>query len=162
MTQSVLTLTHVLLALIAIGTGVAVLSGLLAGQLRISWTVHFFRCALATSVTGFFFPFHHLLPSHYMSMASVYVAGVAILAWCKFHLAGAWRSIFAISTTIVLYLNVVVAVTQVFRHVSLLQSLAPTLSELPFLVVQLSLMALFVVLGPVAVKRFSDRPNRTL
>jgi hypothetical protein len=49
-----------------------------------------------------------------------------------------------------LYLNVFVAVVQAFQKLSPLAALAPTQSEPPFLVV----IAIFIVLGVVAVKRF--------
>ena len=50
-----------------------------------------------------------------------------------------------------LYLNVFVAVVQAFQK---LPPLAPTQSEPPFLIAQLVVMAIFIVLGVVAVKRF--------
>jgi hypothetical protein len=52
-----------------------------------------------------------------------------------------------------LYLNVFVAVVQAFQKLPPLAALAPTQSEPPFLIAQLVVMAVFIVLGVVAVKR---------
>jgi hypothetical protein len=41
---------------------------------------------VATSVTGFGFPFDHLLPSHQVGIISLVVLAVAILACYAFHL----------------------------------------------------------------------------
>jgi hypothetical protein len=41
-----------------------------------------------TSVTGFFFPFDHLLPSHKVGIISLLVLAVAIMGRYAFHLAG--------------------------------------------------------------------------
>ena len=152
---------QVVLGLIAIGTGATVLFGLLTGELLDRWTVNFLRCSLAASVIGLFFPFHpfeHLTPTQEIFMLSVYVAGAEILAWRKYRLAGVWRSIFALTTTVVLYLNVAVAITQVFKHISQIMAWAPAQSQSTFLVTQLLVTAVFVVLGILAVKRFQVKP----
>jgi len=53
-----------------------------------------------------------------------------------------------------LYLNVFVAVVQAFQKLPFLPPLAPTQTEPPFLATQLIVMAAFVVLGIVAVRKF--------
>jgi hypothetical protein len=92
-------------------------------------------------------------------MLSVYLAGVAVWAWHKFHLTGVWRSIFALSTTLVLYLNIVVAITQVFKRISLFNPPIPAQFDLPFLATQSVVLTIFMVLGIVAVKRFRHKPT---
>ena len=59
-----------------------------------------------------------------------------------------------------LYLNAFVGVVQAFQKVPSLQQLAPTQSEPPFLVAQILVLAIFVVLGFLAVKRF--HPDMTV
>jgi hypothetical protein len=49
---------------------------------------------------------------------------------------------------------VFVAVTQAFQKLSFLQPLAPTQSEPPFVAAQVAALAVFVVLGVLAVIRF--------
>jgi hypothetical protein len=51
-------------------------------------------------------------------------------------------------------LNVFVGVVQSFQKLAFLKRLAPTQSEPPFLIAQVLVLALFVVLGIVAAKRF--------
>ena len=88
------------------------------------------------------------------------VLGIAILARYARHLTGAWRWIYTVNVVIGLYLNVFVLVAQVFLKVPALKAMAPTQSEAPFVVAQVVVMALFVVLGILAVKRFQDRTGR--
>jgi hypothetical protein len=52
------------------------------------------------------------------------------------------------------YFNVFVAVTQAFLKIGFLHALAPTGKEPPFLVAQLLTLALFVVIGVTAFRRF--------
>ena len=53
-----------------------------------------------------------------------------------------------------LYLDFFVGVIQAFAKIPALHELAPTQSEPPFLVAQLAVLAFFVVLGFLAVRRF--------
>ena len=53
-----------------------------------------------------------------------------------------------------LYFNCFVGVVQAFQKLPFLHPLAPTQSEPPFLVAQLAVLAVFVVCGIVAVKKF--------
>ncbi len=69
-------------------------------------------------------------------------------------MAGAWRWIYVVTAVMALYLNVFVLVVQGFEKVPALKALAPTQSEPPFLVAQLLVLALFIVLGIFAVKKF--------
>jgi hypothetical protein len=55
---------------------------------------------------------------------------------------------------IVLYLNVFVLIAQIFAKVTILQPLAPTQSEPPFLITEFVMLAIFVVLGILALVRF--------
>jgi len=158
MTTSTFTLVHVFLSLVGIGSGLIVVLGLLTGKRLDGWTALFLVTTVATSVTGFFFPFEHLLPSHKVGIVSLVVLAVAILARYVFHLAGAWRRTYVVSAVIALYFNVFVAVVQAFLKVPALNALAPRQKEPPFLVAQLVVLALFIVLGILTVKRFHNDP----
>ena len=61
------------------------------------------------------------------------------------------------TATAALYLNCFVAVVQAFEKVPFLQTLAPTQSEPPFLIAQGIVLALFVWLGIVALRKFHPR-----
>ncbi len=158
MTTSTFTFVHVLLSLVGIGSGFVVVFGLLTGKRLEGWTALFLATTVATSVTGFLFPFDHLLPSHKVGIISLVVLAVAILARYAFHLTGAWRRIYVISATVALYLNVFVFIVQAFEKVPALRAMAPTQKEPPFLVAQLVVLTLFVVLGIFAAKRFRNDP----
>lgn len=151
---AVLTFVHVLLSLIGIGTGFIVLYGLIAARKRDGWTTLFLITTVATSVTGFAFPFDRLLPSHKVGIVSLIVLAIAIAALHVYRLAGGWRRAYVISSTIALYLNVFVGVVQAFQKVPALHALAPTQSEPPFVIAQLVVLGIFTALGSLATSRF--------
>jgi hypothetical protein len=161
MTTATYTLIHVIISLVGIASGLIVAFGLLGGKRLDGWTALFLVSTVATSVTGFGFPFEHLSPAHKVGIMSLVVLAVAILARYAFHLAGAWRRIYVITAMIALYLNVFVLVVQSFEKVPTLKVLAPTQSEPPFLVAQVAVLVLFVVLTTVSGKKFSDQSTRT-
>src|SRR5205807_4062307 len=103
-----------------------VMYGLLKGKRFDGGTAIFLVTTVATSVTGFGFPFDHLLPSHIVGIILLVVLAIAIVARYAFHLAGAWRGIYVVSAAIALYLNVFVLVVQAFEKVPALRPLAPT------------------------------------
>lgn len=160
MTTSTFTLVHVVLSLVGIASGLVVAFGLLARKRLDGWTALFLATTVATSVTGFGFPFDHLLPSHKVGIISLAVLAVAILARYAFHLAGGWRRIYVVSAVTALYLNVFVGVVQAFRRVPALKALAPHQNEPPFLVTQLAVLVIFIVITILAAKRFRDEPVR--
>jgi hypothetical protein len=158
MTTHTFTLVHVGLSLVGIFTGLIVMFGLLAGKRLDVWTALFLASTVATSVTGFGFPFDHFSPPHYVGVLSLLVLAVALVARYAFHLAGAWRRIYVISAAIALYFNVFVLVVQAFQKVPGLKAMAPTQSEPPFVIAQLIVLALFVALAIFATIRFAHAP----
>jgi hypothetical protein len=151
------TFVHVVISLVGILSGLVVLFGLIAGKSLDRWTAVFLVTTVATSVTGFMFPFHKLLPSHVVGVISLVILAIAIYARYSRHLAGGWRRTYVISAVIALYLNVFVLIVQLFEKVPALNAMAPTQSEPPFLVTQIVVMAIFVVLGILAAKGFRER-----
>ena len=158
MTLSTFTLVHVVISLTGIGSGLLVMYGLLMGKRLDGATAIFLASTVATSVTGFGFPFDHLLPSHDVGILSLLVLAVAIIARYVFHLAAAWRGIYVVSAVVALYLNVFVLVVQLFEKVPALRAMAPTQKEPPFLLAQLVILALFVGFTIIAAKRFRMAP----
>jgi hypothetical protein len=161
MTTSTFTLVHVVISLIGIGSGLIVSYGLLVGKRLDAGTALFLASTVATSMTGFFFPFDHLLPSHKVGILLLVVLALAILARYVFHLVGAWCRIYVISAVVALYFNVFVLIVQLFQKVPALRALAPKGSEPPFLFTQLVVLMLFAVLGTVTTIRFHNEPVRT-
>ena len=156
LSTSSFTLVHVVLSLIGIFSGAIVLFGMFRSKRPNGWTALFLATTVLTSVTGFFFPRDHLLPSHIVGVISLVVLAVAILAFYGYRLAGSWRWIYVTSAGVALYLNVFVGVVQAFQKLPFLKPLAPTQSEPPFLITQLVMLALFVVHTVVAAIRFHN------
>jgi hypothetical protein len=154
LSTSAFTSLHVILSLIGIFSGLVVVFGMLRSRALGGWTALFLATTVLTSVTGFFFPRDQLLPSHIVGIMSLAVLAATILALYVHRLAGSWRWIYVAGAALALYLNVFVGVVQAFQKLAFLRGLAPTQSEPPFLVAQAVVLAIFVVLGIVAVRRF--------
>lgn len=153
------TLLHVAISLIGIVSGFVVVFGMIGGKRLDGWTALFLTTTVLTSVTGFLFPFHKLMPSHIVGSISLLVLAVAIVARYPRHLNGGWRWIYAVSAVIAFYLNFFVLVAQSFAKIPALKAMAPTQSEPPFAITQLVVLAAFVVLGIFSVKRFRNQPT---
>jgi hypothetical protein len=151
------TILHVLISLIGIFTGLIVLFGMLAGNRLDGWTKWFLITTVATSVTGFFFPFHGFTPAIALGIMSLIVLALAIFARYPRQLAGHWRWIYVVGAVIALYFNVFVGIVQSFEKIPALKAIAPTQTEQPFKLTQLVVLALFGLLGIIAAIRF--RPN---
>ncbi|MDX6304768.1 MAG: hypothetical protein QOI77_1737 [Blastocatellia bacterium] len=157
---STFTIVHVVISLIGIASGLVLMFGLLVARKLNRWSALFLISTIATSVTGFFFPFHGLTPAIVVGVISLVVLGVAIIARYVRRLAGAWRWIYVVTVMIALYLNVFVLIVQLFQKVPALKALAPTQSEPPFAVMQLVVLALFVVLTIMAAIKFRGEQLR--
>jgi hypothetical protein len=151
---SAFTTLHVVISLIGIGSGFVVLYGMLGAQKLEGWTALFLATTILTSATGFMFPFYGLLPSHIVGAISLLVLAIALLSLYAYRLTGPWRWVYVTTALAALYLNVFVGVVQAFQKLAFLQSLAPTQSEPPFALAQLALLAIFLGLGFLAVRRF--------
>jgi hypothetical protein len=158
MTLSAFTLFHVVLSLLGIASGLIVVYGLMTGKRLDAWTAIFLLFTVLTSVTGFLFPFTHLLPSHVVGILSLLMLAVAIFARYPRRLEGGWRRIYVICAMVALYLNCFVLVVQMFLKVPALHALAPKGNEPPFLIAQLALLAIFVWLTIIAARRFQCGP----
>jgi uncharacterized membrane-anchored protein len=85
---------------------------------------------------------------------SLVVLAIAIYARYARHMERGWRATYVITAVIAFYLNVFVLVAQSFLKVPALHALAPNGKEPPFAITQLIVMAIFIVLGVFAVKKF--------
>ena len=150
----VFALVHVLLSLAGIFAGLVVVGGMIAGRRLDTWIAMFLWTTVLTHITGFFFPFARLLPSHILGVISLVILPVALVAYYGKHLAGGWRRAFVVTSVVALYFNVFVLVVQLFSKFPLMIALAPTQKESPFAITHLIVLALFIWLGRAAVKGF--------
>jgi len=162
MILEIYTIIHTLISLVAIFTGLVVLLGLLGGKLLDGWTKWFLITAVLTTVTGFFFPFHGFTPAIGLGIISLPFLAITIFARYSKHLAGAWRWIYAIGAVITLYFNVFVGIVQSFEKIPALNAMAPTQTEPPFKLTQLTALIIFILLGLVAAIRFRPEPSRAI
>jgi hypothetical protein len=152
------TFFHVLLSLAGIFTGFIAVFGMIGGKRLGGWNGIFLLTTALTSITGFFFPFHGVTPGIILGIISLVVLAAAIPAWYAFHLAGAWRKVYAVAASIALYLNVFVLVAQLFMKVPALHAMAPNGSEPPFLISQVVVLVLFIALTIAAAIKFRPEP----
>jgi hypothetical protein len=148
------TLIHTALSLIALAAGLIVGAGLARGEASRSWSWLFIVTAFLTSATGFGFPVKGILPSHIVGVLALGTLAIAMAARFLWRFKGAWRWLYAVGIVINVYLLAFVTVFQAFGKVPFLHALAPTASESPFAVTQLTVLVLFLVLGIAAARRF--------
>lgn len=158
-----LTFVHVFISFVGLFSGFIVAFGLLKARRLDRWTALFLASTVATSLTGFLFPFRQFLPSHAVGILSLIVLAVAIYARYARRLAGAWRWTYAVTAVFALFLNTFVLVAQLFQKVPALKATAPTQAEPPFVLTQLVVLLAFVALAALAAIRFRDSrgPLRT-
>jgi uncharacterized protein YggT (Ycf19 family) len=150
---------HVGISLIGIATGLVALPTLAGGRWLPRWHAVFLATTLATSLTGFLFPFRGFTPAIGVGAISTLVLAVALAALYAFGLRGRARVVYAISAMAALYLNLFVLVVQAFLKLPTLNALAPTGTEPPFIAAQAVLLLASVALGHAAVA--ASRKGRT-
>jgi hypothetical protein len=148
---------HVAVSLVALVAGLIVFYGLISGAASAGWTFVFLVTLILTSVTGYPLAPFGFDPPRAVGTLSLILLAIAVVAIYGFKLSGAWRWIYIVTAATALYLDAFVGVIQAFAKISFLHELAPTQSEPPFLIVQVVVLAIFVVLGFLAVRRYHPR-----
>jgi hypothetical protein len=148
------TILHTAISLIGIVSGLVVLVGMLRARRLPGWTALFLATTVLTSVTGFMFPINGLTPAIVVGVISIVILAIALMALYVKHLSGAWRWIYVVTALTALYFNVFVLIVQSFQKVPVLQKLAQTQSESPFLIAQGVTLVAFLILGTLAARRF--------
>jgi hypothetical protein len=148
------TLVHVVISLIGILSGFVVLFAMFKTERKDGWTILFLASTVATSVTGFGFPFHGFTPAIGVGIVSMVALIAAIAARYRYRLGGWWRLIYVIGAVVALYLNCFVLVAQFFAKIPALHELAPNGNEPPFGIAQGIVLLFFIVMGVVAARRF--------
>jgi len=154
MSVGAFTTLHVIITLVAIGSGLIVVGGMFASNSLPVTTALFLITTALTSLTGFLFPIDGFTPALGVGIVACVILAVALFALYKEHLIGPWRWIYVITAVVSLYLNVFVLVVQSFAKVSALNALAPTQTEPPFAVTQAAVLALFILITLITVIKF--------
>jgi hypothetical protein len=146
---------HVAISVVGILTGAIVLLCMIRDRPIAVWNEIFLATTIATSVTGFLFPFKGVTPAIIVGIISLAVLALALFAFYGVHLAGFWRRLYADCAIVALYLNSFVFVVQAFAKLPPLRAAAPTQSEPPFLVAQGALLVFFIIGGFLAQRQFA-------
>ena len=152
-----LTLTHVLITLIAIFAGFVVLGRMRASRVGNGWTGAFLAASVLTSVTGFVFfhPANPPTPAQLTGVVALLVLAPTLYALYLRHLTGIWRPVYVIGAVISLWLNVFVLIIQLFQKVPALQPVAGNPPSGPvFGAVQFIVLIAFIITGWRGVKNF--------
>lgn len=149
---------HTVISLVALLAGIVVILGMVASLRLPEVTLVFLATAVLTSATGFLLPADRWLPSHVIGLVSLLALGLAVLGRYGFGFAGAWRVIYVLAIVLTTYLDAFVAVVQAFLTFPVLQALAPTQTEPPFAVAQGVVLAIFLGLAALALRRFDPSP----
>lgn len=155
-----LTVAHVAISLIGLASGFVLIAGLIRGKLLDRTSGLFLITTIATSLSGFLFPIHRLTPGLVIGVISLVLLGFTVYARYARSLAGRWRPTFVITAVIAQYLNFFVLVVQLFLKVPALNALAPTQTEAPFAVAQLTTLLAFIVLGTLATRSFTKMNSK--
>ena len=145
MSLAAFTTLHTIIALIGIVSGVIAVTRMLSVRRLNGWTTLFLLSTALTTITGFFFPFTEVLPSHIVGVISLVALCFVFVARYVKDMEGGWRVTYIAGAVFVLYLNTVVGVVQSFQKLSFLKPLAPTQAEPPFLIAQGIVLLVFVV-----------------
>jgi hypothetical protein len=143
---------HTIISLIAIATGLIALVAFARDHWLASIMQIFVWTTVATTVTGFLFPFNGFTPAIGTGIVSSVVLVVLLFALYKSKLQGRARTVFAVTATISLYLNLFVLVVQSFLKIPALHALAPLGKEPPFAAAQGVVLLALIALGYFSVK----------
>src|SRR5262245_15179241 len=97
MSVGAFTILHVIITLVAIGSGLVVAGGMFASHKLPVTTALFLLTTALTSVTGSLFPIHGFTPALGVGVLACVVLAVALFALYKERLVGAWRPVYVIT-----------------------------------------------------------------
>ena len=146
------TLLHVGISFVGIIAGLIAMPAFATGRRLPAITGIFLGTTALTTLTGFLFPITVITPALITGGVSCAVLIVALTALYAYGLRGAAGIVYAISSTVALWLNVFVLVVQAFLKVPALHALAHKGNEPPFAVVQGAVLIGMIVLGWACVR----------
>lgn len=152
LSMATFTIIHVIISLVGIISGFVVLAGLIKGERMEGWNMLFLLMTVLTSATGFLFPRNGITPAQIVGAISLVILLIAIVARYAGHLVGRWGWAYVVTAALAQYFNFAVLIIQSFQKFEPLKALAPTQSEPPFLIAQAATLALFLLLGLLALR----------
>ena len=150
---STLALIHVVITLIAIVAGIPVMAGLLSNRRTPGASAIFWIFTVLTTVTGFML-FAGFTPAFFTGIVAAVSFALGLYAYYGANARGSWRWIYVVNAVLSLYLNCFVLVVQSFLKVPALHALAPNGNEPPFAIAQAIVLALFLIIGWLSLRRF--------
>ena len=147
------TALHVFISLVAIATGMVAMVAFARGAWLPRITHAFLWTTLATTVTGFLFPFNGFTPAIGTGIVSTVVLAIAFFALYRSKLQGRARTVYAVTAVMGLWLNLFVLVVQSFLKIPALHALAPNGNEPPFAAAQGVMLIAAVALGFFSVRK---------
>lgn len=145
---------HVALSLVGIASGLIAVWGMIGGRHLSTWAAVFLATTFLTGVTGFPLPPFGLDPPRIVGIILLCALTAAIVSLYLLSLRGSSRIVYVVCAVLSLYLNVFVAIVQAFQKIGPLHALAPTQSELPFVVAQAVVLVGGVAIGVLVWRRF--------
>jgi len=147
--QSVLTLTHVIISLIGIVTGLIVIFGFLKSTPPGAMNTTFLAFTILTDITGYiFFPFHGITPGIKLGAISLMVLIIAVIA-----LRRKRTMTYIVAAIVAEFLNVFVGIVQSYEKIPALHKLAPTGKEAIVGITQLAVLVFFIVMAVWAIRK---------
>jgi hypothetical protein len=154
------TLFHVALSLIGILSGLVAVFGFLTARILRAWNLLFLVTTIATSVTGFFFPFHGITPGIILGIVSLIDLAIAVVAYSKRWTRTSWIKTYIVTAFIAEYLNVLVLIVQSFQKITPLHMFAPKGNEPIVAATQLAALVVFIILAVIALRQPAFRTRR--
>jgi hypothetical protein len=136
---------HVMLSLIAIGSGFFMAFAMIRGKLWPAMTAIYVVTSVLTIVTGFFFPFLGVTPALVIGAMALAALLLAIVARYVMHMAGGWRKVWVVSAMLALYLNFFIFIVQLFDKTPRIVAMGEAQKETMFAGAQLAALVGFLL-----------------
>ena len=149
-----LTYIHTAISLVALFLGIPAILNLFDGRPASKWTNWFLVMAIATTLTGFLFPFSVVTPAFITGIVASIIFAALLVARFVFRFHGWWRWVYAAAMVLSVYLLAFVGVVQAFLKIPFVNAFAPTQTEPAFLVAQVGVLAFFGIVTILAIIRF--------
>lgn len=141
------TALHVAISLVGIAAGLIAIPAFARGLVLPRVTGIFLWTTLLTSLTGFLFPIVAFTPALGVGILSTLILAATFWAYYGRKLTGGAATVYAVTATLALWLNLFVLVVQSFLKIPALNALAPTGTEPPFAIAQTALLIAMTGLG---------------